>query len=198
LIVAENIDDKNNKDITTKSDSVVSLNEDKLNEIVTDRVKKAVASEISADKASLFTVFGVFASIVTLISVEIQMLKTLCSFWDVIGFSLILLAALLIFILLLDHIGRGWRDDSGKEQFKNLPWPILIICIVLFSVGIVLASKGSEQLCKDNMIYSRYKNDFDKRQIDMEKSFNDRINKLKDNLNIRGGKISFFNKGVKN
>jgi len=88
--------------------------------LIGQTVKDKISEEISVDKASLFTVFGIFASIVTFVSVEIQILKVICDFWNIAGFSMIVLSSLLMFILLLDYIGRGWRDDS-KVKF---PWEI--------------------------------------------------------------------------
>ena len=96
---------------------------------VKKEVKREIQREIKLDKATLFTVFGIFASIVTFISIDIQILKTFCAVWNVIGFSIIMLASLLSFILILDYIGRGWSNDL---QF---PWLLMGFIILLFGVG---------------------------------------------------------------
>ena len=72
--------------------------------LVKEEIKVTVSEQTKIDKASLFTVFGIFASIVTFVSVEIQVFKTICDIWILTGFTLVILASLLIFILLLDYI----------------------------------------------------------------------------------------------
>lgn len=146
--------------------------------LIGQTVKDKISEEISVDKASLFTVFGIFASIVTFVSVEIQILKVICDFWNIAGFSMIVLSSLLMFILLLDYIGRGWRDDS-KVKF---PWEIWILAIIFLFIGFASAFKGDEEQCRDNSIYQKYQEDFYEKQIKIKKIFEDKIENLEQKI----------------
>ncbi len=152
-----------------------------LQNAISDTVKEEIKKEIAVDKASLFTVFGIFASIVTFVSVEIQILKTICDFWNVAGFSLIFLASLLMFILLLDYIGRGWRNDFIFE-IKNFPWIISMFIIAIFVTGLLLAKSGNEKKCTDELIYQRYEKDFNERQVEIEGIFDNEFKELREDI----------------
>ena len=157
-------------DIATKPEGwKISLTEDQIKWLVSDHVKTAVQQEIATDKATLFTVFGIFASIVTFVSVEIQILKSICSIWNILGFSLVILASLLLFLLMLDYIWRWWRN-SFKDEVNKFPWIILILIVIIFIVSIYAMSIGSEQQCKENAIYNKYQEEFQDKQIDLEKN----------------------------
>jgi|GEM_PF-6265470 predicted membrane protein len=51
----------------------------KQKDAITLSVEAEVKKQVAMDKNSLFTVFGLFASVVTFISVEVQILKSACS-----------------------------------------------------------------------------------------------------------------------
>lgn len=162
-----------NNDVKSKQQDTQQL----ISEIVEDKVN----SELKHDKATLFTVFGIFASIVTFTSVEIQILKATCSFWKITGLSLIMLSSLLCFIFVLDYIGRTWREELSK-QLKLFPWHLLIIVSAIFFVGIFSSTFGNEQSCKESFIYTRYENDFNDRQLSLEKSIQSKMDNLQKNI----------------
>ena len=166
------------------------VTEENISEIVSNYVKKEIEKEIAVDKASLFTVFGVFASIVTFVSVEIQILKIICDFWNIAGFSLIILASLLMFILLLDYIGRGWRNEC-KIKF---PWFLTIFIIIIFLGGVILANLANEQLCRENLIYQRYERDFTSRQVEIERMFDDKMKSLESGIQKNSEQINALHK----
>lgn len=143
--------------------------------LVSDTVKEEIKKEIAVDKASLFTVFGIFASIVTFVSVEIQILKTICDIWNIAGFSLIILASLLMFILLLDYIGRGWRKDPEIK----FPLGISLFAMIFLATGFLSASFANEQQCRDNSIYQRYENNFIDKQLELEDKYDNKIDDLR-------------------
>ncbi len=142
---------------------------------ISDAVKEEIKNEISTDKSSLFTVFGIFASLVTFVSVEIQVLKNICSIWNVLGFSLVIIASLLLFILVLDYIWRGWRNDF-KEELHRFPWILLVIIVVIFTGSIVAMNFGNEQSCKENTIFNKYQSDFMDKQNELDKTLKQRQN----------------------
>lgn len=174
-ILSTSEDDKYSSESKTEP-TILSENDAK--KFILDNINEQIRKEIATDKASLFTVFGVFASIVTFLSVEIQILMRFDDPWNSSGFSLIILASLLIFITLLDYIGRGWRDDS-TQQLKNFPWVLFAITTLIFLTGLFLTSRGNEQKSKENLIYMRYEKDFTERQVELERMFDDEIKTLR-------------------
>jgi len=63
--------------VSDEGKQTVAVTENELKVLVKDHVKSEIQKEIKFDKASLFTIFGIFASNVTFVSIEIQILKTL-------------------------------------------------------------------------------------------------------------------------
>ncbi len=159
-----------------------AVTENELKGLIKDHVKDEIQREIKFDKASLFTVFGIFASIVTFVSIEIQILKTLCDFWNVIGFSIIILASLLTFILILDYIGRGWRNDF-KLEIKQFPWILMVFIILLFATGFFSTSFSTKEVaCKDEAIFKKYESNFLDKQLELEKIYDDKIQNLQNEI----------------
>src|SRR3989338_8443136 len=85
---------------------------------ITDKIDK-FEERLVTDKSSFMTVFGIFASIVTFLSVEIQIFKNVCDAFKLIGFSFGLLASLLLFVLALHWIANFWID---KKEVKIPKW----------------------------------------------------------------------------
>lgn len=156
----------------------LQVDENQLKGLVRDRVQEEVQKEIKFDKASLFTVFGIFAAIVTFISTEIQLLRMLCGFWSAVGFSIVILASLLTFILVLDYIGRGWRNDF-KLEARQFPWILMIFIICLFVTGFVSASfSEKESTCREEAIFKKYESNFIDKQLELEREYDSKINNL--------------------
>lgn len=170
------------KVVSSEEKQTFAVSKDELNVIVKDQVKDEIQKEIKYDKASLFTVFGIFASIVTFVSIEIQLLKTLCDFWNVIGFSIIILASLLTFILILDHIGRGWRNDF-KLEIRQFPWILMSFIILLFATGFFSVSFSKKEItCKEEAVFRKYESDFSDKQLELEKRYDNKIQNLQNEL----------------
>ena len=166
------------KVVSGEEKSAFQVSEKEWKDFVSSHVKEEIQKEIKFDKASLFTVFGIFASIVTFVSVEIQILKILCDVWDIIGFSIIILASLLTFILILDYIGRGWRNDF-KLEIKQFPWILMIFILSLFLVGFIsIRFSNKEVACKDEAIFKKYESNFMDKQIELENKYDGKIDNL--------------------
>jgi len=96
--------------------------------------KNEINVQVQTDKASLITVFGIFASITSFLTIEFQFLKTLTSLKQILGFTLVLCAMLFGFNIALDYLVKSRLDSET-------PKPVLFFCLfvtVLFFVGIVL------------------------------------------------------------
>jgi len=171
------------KDVVSgKEQQSFQVSEKEWKEFISNHVRDEIQKEIKFDKASLFTVFGIFASIVTFVSIEIQILRTVCDFWNVVGFSIISLGSLLTFILILDYIGRGWRNEF-KLEVKQFPWILMIFIVLLFVVGFVSVSfSESEVACKDEAVFKKYESDFLDKQLELQKRYDDKIQNLEEEV----------------
>jgi len=85
-------------------------------------------------KIDFITVGGIFVSIFTFVSIEIQILKYVCDFWRIAGFSLIMFGALSSFAFLIQYIGKNWTQQ--KYDFPKLHF--FLFCILPFAIGIFL------------------------------------------------------------
>lgn len=136
----------------------------KQSDAITESVKMEIDKKVNKVQNSLFTIFGLFASIVTFFSVEVQILKTACSNFTLAWLSLITLWWLVIFVILIDHIWRGRWEEEKKKIAKMF----LEIAGLIFLVGIILISFWNEQQCKENEIYQKFENEYWKKIIELE------------------------------
>ena len=105
-------------------------------------VKDAIYRQLQADKESLITVFGLFASLLVFFSFEFQFMRTIHSFEKIVGFSLILCALLLCFNMALDFLIRVRAYKHVSDGHKNF----YVIIVGLFLLGGVIASYGNEEI----------------------------------------------------
>jgi len=104
--------------------------------IAIERLKQDLTNE----RLNNITIFGIFASLVTFLSVEIQVFKYIDNFWLLIGLSSFFVSSLLLFVFSIHSIAREklrWRD------FISTPIFFLFMLFLLFSFVIfILNSKG--------------------------------------------------------
>lgn len=174
----QNLEDKN--ELTEiKSDSaskLLSRQDEKI-----DKLEDVFEKRLSANTTNLITVFGIFASIVTFLSIEIQIFKNICDPYRLLGFSLVILASLLSFIFILHLIASFWINEKAKEYPKS----ILVFIALLFIGGGALFFVGKDEvLCKENYIFQRYSDDFNGRQIELENNMNKKLNDYQKQIEI--------------
>jgi len=88
----------------------------------------------------------------------------------------------LTFILILDYIGRGWRNDF-KLEIKQFPWILMIFIVLLFATGFFSTSFSRKEVaCKDEAIFRKYNSDFIDKQFELEKKYNDKIQNLQNEI----------------
>lgn len=145
-----------------------------------DKLEDTFEKRLATNTTNLITVFGIFASIVTFLSIEIQIFKNICDPLRLLGFSLIVLASLVSFIFVLHVIANFWINEKAKEYPK-----IIIAFILLFFIGgIALFFTGKDEAsCKENFIFQRYSNDFNSKQIDLETNINSKLNNFEQQFN---------------
>lgn len=137
-----------------------------------DKLEDTFEKRLSTNTTNLITVFGIFASIVTFLSIEIQIFKNICDPSRLLGFNLIVLASLLSFILILHLIASSWINEKAKEYPKS----ILVFIILFFMSGGFLFFIGKDEVsCKENYVFQRYSDDFNSRQIELENNFNKKL-----------------------
>lgn len=159
----EEIEIKENSQDLTISDSDTKI-ELKQKDLITTSVQKEIQKQVDSDKNFLYTLFGLFASVVTFISVEVQILKSACGSFTLAWLSLIMLWWLWMFIVLIDYIGKWWRNRENNPFPKNLAYRILF----LFVIWILLSCLWNEQQCKENEIYQKFEHEYWKKLIELE------------------------------
>lgn len=146
---------------------------------VLENAKVEINKQVQTDKSSLITVFGVFASVISFLTIEFQFLKTVCSLEKILGFTLILFSLLFGFNIALDYLVKSRLE-------KETPRPNIYFSIFIFLLlvaGIYMTFNGNEEICKDNKIYQRYSDQF-------ETNFQDLNNGSEKRLNIQDDKIN--------
>lgn len=125
----------NKANTTTKANSqnepedIISI----VNKKVEDEVNK-IKIELNDYKAKIIEVLAIFVALFTFVSVDIQVFKTDISTLSAMGFTLVMLGALLLFILVLAYL-----FDEEKKKDKLIGWlfisSIIFIILGLFAVG---------------------------------------------------------------
>jgi len=96
--------------------------------------------DLTNERLNNITIFGIFASLVTFLSVEIQIFKNIDNFWLLIALTAFLVSSLLLFVFSIHSIARdklGWKDFLSTPIF----WIFLVFLIFSFTV-LLLNSKG--------------------------------------------------------
>lgn len=97
-------------------------------------------SDLARERQNNITVFGIFASLVTFFSIEIQIFKNIENFWLLIGLSAFLVSSMLIFVLSLGAVMRN--DLRWGNFFKNPIFWIFLFFLVFSFLIFFLNSKG--------------------------------------------------------
>lgn len=105
------------------------------------KVEREIKEHLDKERVSLIAIFGIFAAIVTFLSVELQILQAVCDFWKLLGLSGFLLSALLLFLLLLISIGQP-KNNSINKIF------LAVGLVFFFSILALSNSSTDEFTCK--------------------------------------------------
>lgn len=131
---------KDNRDSSTiNSEGGVKFELEQQTQSNTKDIEK-LRQELTNERLNNITIFGIFASLVTFLSVQIQLFKNLDNFWLVIGLTSFLAGCLLLFVFCIHSIARDklkWRD------FLSSPIFFIFLLFLSFSFAIfLLNSKG--------------------------------------------------------
>ncbi len=113
-----------------------------------DRLKKdlrELRDDFKREKSNNLVVFGIFASLIGFLSIEVKLFSSVTDPLVIIGVSLFFLGALGMFLLLLTHISNVDPKNTIEEQslIKIFYNPILWTTIICLAVGIILVMYSS-------------------------------------------------------
>lgn len=151
--IPENISGKKIDEDSERLTAIYSrfnLNENQRGEVVEllkEQLENSVASlkdEVKQDsrdtKKDFLTFFGLFASFVTFLSIEVQLFKTNDNIFELLGVTSISFAFVMFFALILNEISKG-----GSE-LKDLKKPSYLLNILFLVAGVLCLFYGG---CKD-------------------------------------------------
>lgn len=140
--------------------------------------KDDFTKQVQMDKIGTISTFGIFASMITFLTIEFQLLRTVYSIQKHIGLSLILLASLFGFNIALDYLVKSRVD-------KEAPRPNAIFCygtFTLFIVGIIMACFGKEETYRENQIHLKYASALDDHVFALHKQYAQKIQDLQETV----------------
>lgn len=148
-------------------------------------IRIAISDAIVKVKDSLttnfITILAIFASFITFLGVEIQILKNICDYWKILGFSLLMLTSVLIFVfaiyIFVDHVNsKGWKKMAGM---------VIIIAVLLGGVFYSLSKSEDEYVCKLTQLNDR----FEELNVKYERNNNEELERLQNRLDALEAKV---------
>lgn len=107
-----------------------------------------IREELRKEKDNYLTIFGIFASILTIVSVEANVFKNICDPKMMLGVSLYFIGSLLVFLLLLQLITKGWVSGGFTNRpFLLLIFLIFLIAIIFWQAGKFIKNAQSDYVC---------------------------------------------------
>ncbi|MFC4818445.1 hypothetical protein [Flavobacterium sp. GCM10023249] len=173
-----------NSEILTSLLSKMSLNEQQKDEVKTllndeletsvNSLKSDVVKEGQEIKRDFLTIFGLFASFVTFLSIEVQVFKNRDNIFELLGITSISLSFVMFFALVINDISKD------KSEWKDFKKPTYIINIGFAILGVLALYIGG-LLSKTEIKNLQEQNKKDKMKIEkMEKqlkTINDKVEK---------------------
>jgi hypothetical protein len=100
--------------------------------------KIEIEKQVQTDKASLITVFGIFASILSFLTIEFQFLKAAPDAKSILGLSLVLFASLFGFNIALDYLVKNRLDKDNS--CASLIFTIFTIFLFIFGCIVIMSA----------------------------------------------------------
>lgn len=117
-----------------------------------DKLEEKIYETRDQVMANYISVLGIFASIVTFLLIEIQLLRHVCDFYRLMGFSFFIVGLLLTFTTALNFL-----ITSRKEQsFVSVILIILVIFIVFIFGFFILREAEDEYTCRITNVENRF------------------------------------------
>lgn len=163
---------------TEQKNEVKLLLQDELKTSV-QALKDEVKNEGQEIKKDFLTIFGLFASFVTFLSIEVQVFKNKDNVLELIGISSITLSFVMFFALIINDIAKDkntWRDFLKPTYIFNLFFAIVgVIFLYIGGTSSINRMDSFEQKIKiDSVLIRNQKNEIDslqKKINSIEKAF---------------------------
>jgi hypothetical protein len=176
------IDDSSEKYIDPKSRPKEEKQQEEVKEFFKNEfensisdLRKELKAESQDTKKEFLTFFGLFASFMTFLSIEVQIFKTNNNINEILGISILILSFLMFFAIVLNDISK----DVNGFKFFNKPMYVLTLVFLLF--GCFLLYNGSSVSKKNDVLLEQ--NTENKKTIDSlgneVKSLNKKIKDFK-------------------
>jgi uncharacterized membrane protein len=133
------------EEINTKinSENGINISLEKQKVVLDDNSKKIenIYNDFSRYKIDFIAILGVFVSIFTFISIEIQILRYLTNPWIIIAFSFIMFGLMSSFPFVLSYL-TSYKDDLEKNYFKIFPY--FLLCLMPIFLGLLIITFQSD------------------------------------------------------
>lgn len=100
-------------------------------------LRTELKTESQDAKKEFLTFFGLFASFMTFLSIEVQIFKTNNNINEILGISILILSFLMFFAIILNDISKDVDD------FKVFKKPVYLLTLIFLLVGCGLLYNGS-------------------------------------------------------
>jgi len=132
--------------------------------------------------ANFVTILAIFASFITFLGIEIQILRNVCDYWRLIGFSLFILTAVLVFVfaiyIFVDHEkSKGWQKMLGMS---------FLVGILLIGTFYALSMANDEYVCK----LTQLNEEFEKLSNQYSKNNDKSLQEIKNRIDLIDSKIT--------
>lgn len=117
--------------------TVEKMIQDAKNDVI-DQANSKIAEQMQKSQDSFITIFGIFASVLSFLTIEFQFLRTLTHIEQVIGFSLLLFALLLGFNLALDYLAT-----RRFNRVHRIHCFFMLLIVVAFGLGLFFMGRVS-------------------------------------------------------
>lgn len=143
-----------------------------------EKIQIAITDAISRIKDSLtsnfVTILAIFASFITFLGIEIQILKNICDYWRLIGFSSFILLAIIVFVFFIYF----FADNLNKKNWLKTFGMLVLICMLLSFTLYSFSKAGDEYICKITQLNDR----FGELDAQYSKQNNSQIDKINNRL----------------
>jgi hypothetical protein len=144
-------------------------------------ISNAIVKVKDSLTANFVTILGIFASFITFLGIEIQILKNFCDYWRILGFSFFILTAVITFVFAI-YIFINHEDEKGWQKILGM---CIVIAVLLGGAFYSLSKSKDEYICKLTQLNDR----FEELNIQYSKNNNLILDSLQKRVNALEGKI---------
>jgi len=125
--------------------------------------------------ANFVMILAIFASFITFLGIEVQILKNICDYWRILGFSFFILATILIFVFAIFI----FVDYENSKSWQKIIGMFAVVGILFAGAFYSLSKSEDEYVCKLTQLNNR----FEELDIQYSEKNNQAIQDIKERLN---------------